>query len=146
MMRPPLGTCTALLLALGLTAAAAPPPDFDRDVKPILEQHCFKCHGPDKQKAGLRLDQKPSVLKGGESGEPAVVPGNGVKSHLLQVVTTNDPDLAMPPKGERLKPEQIAVLQRWVETGAHWTDSSQPAPVDIIPVSADPRISDADRQ
>src|SRR3954470_15226513 len=109
-MRPLFGPCTALLLVFGLAAAAAPaPPEFDKDVKPILEQHCFKCHGPDKQKAGLRLDQKPSVLKGGESGEPAVVPGNGIKSHLLQVVTTTDPDLAMPPKGERLKPEEIAV-------------------------------------
>src|SRR3954468_11299283 len=146
MMRPPLGTCTGLLFALGLTAAAAPPPDFDRDVKPILEHHCFKCHGPEKQKAGLRLDQKPSALKGGESGEPAIVPGNALKSHLLQLVTSNDPDVAMPPKGDRLKPEQIALLQRWVETGAHWIDQSQPQAVEVVAVNADPPINDKDRQ
>jgi len=126
---------------------AAPPPDFDRDVKPILEQNCFKCHGPDKQKAGLRLDQKPSVLKGGESGEPAVVPGNLPKSHLLTLVTTNDPDQAMPPKGDRLKPQEIAVLQRWVETGAHWVDRSKPEPaVEIQPIAADRPITAEDRQ
>src|SRR3954470_24465710 len=106
------------LLAACPWASAEAPPDFDRDVRPILEQHCFKCHGPDKAKAGLRLDQKPSALKGGESGTPAVVPGNLLKSHLLKVVTTDDPEQAMPPKGERLKPAEVATLAKWVETGA----------------------------
>src|SRR5207237_9763885 len=116
-------TRTLVLLVLSIAPAAggaSVPPDFDRDVRPILEQHCFKCHGPDKQKAGLRLDQKASALKGGESGAPAIVPGNGVKSHLLAVIASDDPDVAMPPKGERLKPAEIAKLQKWVETGAHW--------------------------
>jgi hypothetical protein len=131
---------------MGSRAMAAAPPDFDHDVKPILEQYCFKCHGPEKQKAGLRLDQKPSALKGGESGEPAIVPGNALKSHLLQLVTSNDPDLAMPPKGDRLKPEQIALLQRWVETGAHWIDQAQPAAVEVVAVNPDPPISEKDRQ
>src|SRR4051812_14501867 len=90
----------ALMLALAAPARADAPPDFDKDIKPIFEQHCFKCHGPDKQKGGLRLDQKPSMLKGGESGEPAIVPGNGVKSHLLKLIASTDPDERMPPKGE----------------------------------------------
>jgi mono/diheme cytochrome c family protein len=144
-MRWLLGTL-AVLFPLALPALAAPPPDFDRDVKPILEQYCFKCHGPEKQKAGLRLDLKPSVLKGGESGEPAIVPGNSLKSHLLQLVTSNDPDQAMPPKGDRLKPQEIALLQRWVETGAHWIDSSQPQAVEILPANPDPQITPEDRQ
>src|SRR5260221_590969 len=115
-MRSLRGTFGApLLLAsfVSMPALAAAPPDFDHDIKPILEQYCFKCHGPEKQKAGLRLDQKPSALKGGESGEPAIVPGNALKSHLLQLVTTNDPEQAMPPKGDRLKPQEVALLQRW---------------------------------
>ena len=129
---------------LGTSALAEQPLDFDRDVKPILEQHCFKCHGPEKQKAGLRLDQKLSALKGGESGEPAIVPGNSLKSHLLQLVLSNDPDQAMPPKGEKLKPEEIARLQKWVETGAHWIDQSKPAA--IIAVNPDAQITDQDRR
>src|SRR3954453_13884818 len=78
---------------VGLRAGAAGmPPDYDRDIKPILEQYCFKCHGPEKQKGGLRLDRKPSALKGGDSGEPAVVPGSSLRSHLIQLVTSTDPE------------------------------------------------------
>src|SRR6266581_1356532 len=112
-----------LLLAVALPAMAEQPMDFDRDVKPILEQHCFKCHGAEKQKGGLRLDQKPAALKGGDSGEPAVVPGSAMKSHLIKLVTSDDPEQVMPPKGERLKPAEVAVIQRWVEGGAHWKDT-----------------------
>src|SRR5690242_16065560 len=105
----------ALVSLLGcLPAGAAEPLEFDRDVKPILEQHCFKCHGPEKQKGGLRLDQKPAALKGGDSGEPAIVPGSALKSHLIKLVTSDDPEQVMPPKGERLKPAEVAVIQRWV--------------------------------
>jgi mono/diheme cytochrome c family protein len=137
----------ALSLIAGLfavRASAEAPLDFDRDVRPILEQHCFKCHGPDKQKAGLRLDRKPSALKGGDSGEPAVVPGNLVKSHLLKLVTSDDPELAMPPKGERLKPAEVAKLQKWVETGAHWVDKPVAAEP-LIAVNPDAQITEKDR-
>src|SRR5438309_6743855 len=98
-----------LLSLLPVAAYADVPLDFDKDVKPIFEQQCFKCHGPDKQKAGLRLDVKASALKGGDSGEPAIVPGSPHKSNLLKVVTTDDPEQTMPPKGDRLKPQQIAL-------------------------------------
>lgn len=128
----------------GAPALAEQPLDFDRDIKSIFEQNCYKCHGPDKHKSGLRLDEKSSAFKGGESGEPAIVPGNNLKSHLLQVIVSNDPDQVMPPKGERLKPEEIARLQKWVETGAHWIDSTKPTA--IIAVNPDAKISDADRQ
>ena len=113
-------TCLALLAAALLPvmpALAAPPLDFDRDVKPIFEQNCFKCHGPEKQKGGLRLDRSPAPSRvgiwraGGGAGEPG-------EESLLELVTTNDPDQAMPPKGDRLKPEQVAILQQWIETGA----------------------------
>src|SRR5687767_7043075 len=94
-----------VIIAVGMLvcgSAMAAPMDYDKDVKKILEQHCFQCHGPEKQKSGLRLDVKESVLKGGESGEPAIVPGSALKSHLIKLVTTNDPADVMPPKGERL--------------------------------------------
>lgn len=137
-------TVLFLLLGMAAPALAEMPLDFDHDVKPIFEEHCFKCHGPEKQKSGLRLDQKSSTFKGGESGEPAIVPGNLSKSHLLQLVTTHNADDVMPPKGERLKADEISRLQKWVETGAHWVDQNKPA--EIIAVNPDAKITDADRR
>jgi len=140
--------CAPVLLALLVapSSRAASPPDFDHDVKPILQQYCFKCHGPEKHKSGLRLDLKSNAFKGGDSGEPAIVPGNSAESHLIEVVTTKDADQAMPPKGDRLKPQEVAILQRWVETGAHWIDTSAPQPVETVAVAADREITAADRQ
>src|SRR5687767_16038157 len=107
--RPVHFTVFSVPLALCAPALAGAPPDFDKDIKPILERHCFECHGPEKQKGGLRLDVKPAALRGGDSGEPAVVPGNSVKSHLLKLVTSRDPDEFMPPKNraDRLKVEEV---------------------------------------
>src|SRR6266699_2205763 len=124
-MRQLIASGGILLALLCLPVRAERPPDFERDVRPILAQHCFDCHGPEKHKGGLRLDQKPSLLKGGDSGEPAIVPGSAVKSHLLKLITSTDPDELMPPKGERLSAKQVAVLERWIEAGAHWDDPSQ---------------------
>jgi len=138
-----LAFCLACLISL--PGIAASPPDFDRDVRPILEQHCFDCHGSDKQKGGLRLDLKAIVLRGGDSGVPAVVPGNGVGSHLLKVVTSSDPELAMPPKGDRLKPAEVATLQKWVETGAHWIDPSGPPAAELTPSAPDVALTESDR-
>lgn len=88
-------------LALGLALAcapalAAPPPDFTKDVKPIFEGRCLKCHGAGKLKGGLDLRSKAAVLKGGDTG-PVVVPGSAEKSRLFEVITQGD----MPPKPER---------------------------------------------
>src|SRR5687768_13595716 len=144
--RPSHVICFAAMLGLCAPALAVTPPDFDKDIKPILERHCFECHGPDKQKGGLRLDLKPSVLKGGDSGEPAIVPGSSLKSHLLKLVTSTDPDEFMPPKnkGDRLKTEEVALLQRWIETGAHWVDTNPTTQ----PLEASPerKITEQDRQ
>ncbi|MBO0697865.1 MAG: hypothetical protein J2P46_05700, partial [Zavarzinella sp.] len=85
-------------LALVLTApAAADEKFFETRVRPLLAQHCFECHGPDKQKSGLRLDSADAVRKGGSSGEPAVVPGDPAKSLLLKAVRHVDGAPAMPP-------------------------------------------------
>jgi mono/diheme cytochrome c family protein len=126
--------------------AALPPPDFERDVRPILAQHCFDCHGPEKHKGGLRLDQKPGLLKGGDSGEPAIVPGSAVKSHLLKLVRSADPEEAMPPKGERLTAAQVAVLERWIEAGAHWDDPNKDTGAPAIEAAAARVITAEDRQ
>jgi mono/diheme cytochrome c family protein len=136
----------SLLAAIEVTARAEQPPDFSRDIRPVLEQHCFKCHGSDKQKGGLRLDQKASVLKGGESGEPAIVPGDIGRSHLLQLIVSTDPDEMMPPKGERLKAEQVALLNKWVETGAHWIDTSPAAQPVVLEQDSSRQVTEQDRK
>ena len=97
--------------------------DFNREVRPILSENCFSCHGLDEQKSGLRLDFAPFARKGGNSGNPAVPPGNPEASELLKRVTDNGDD-RMPPKGESLTAAQVDVLKRWIAQGGeyarHW--------------------------
>ncbi len=123
------------LLALGLAAgpvfsaavpATALPPagtaavDFARDVQPLLEQNCWKCHGPSRTENGLRLDRREELLKGGEHG-PAIVVGQSASSLLIQVVSGAHPELGrMPKKGEALTPPQIGLLRAWIDQGANW--------------------------
>ncbi len=107
-----------LLLALGAPQPAAP--DFNRDVRPILSNHCFKCHGPAVQKAKLRLDSFPAATK------TAIVPGKPEASELLKRIGAHD-DTQMPPKeaGLPLTAKQIETLRQWVVSGAeyapHWS-------------------------
>ena len=95
--------------------------DFARDIRPILSNHCFKCHGPAKQESGMRLDDRDRATR-----RKIIVPGRPGESKLLARVQSDDADERMPPPeaGERLKPEQIAALKKWIEQGAeyapHW--------------------------
>jgi mono/diheme cytochrome c family protein len=113
---------TPLLLLLPLVAADTPssPIDFARDVKPILNARCIACHGPDKQRGGLRLDSAAAVLKGGDSG-PIVVPGKARTSPLHQRITSALPE-RMPPAGDALTAAQVATLRTWIEQGAKTGD------------------------
>jgi hypothetical protein len=92
---------------------------FESKIRPLLADHCYKCHSHDaeKIKGGLLLDTKDDLLKGGDSG-PAIVPGDVEKSLLIKAVRYTDDDLQMPPKGKKLSPEQIANLEAWVKMGA----------------------------
>jgi hypothetical protein len=98
--------------------------DFNREVRPILSEHCYACHGPDqnKRKAGLRLDREEDAFKELKSGERALVPGDLKKSALVVHVTSTDPDEIMPPPkhGKPLSEKQIATLRDWVKEGAKW--------------------------
>ncbi|MEX0938074.1 MAG: PSD1 and planctomycete cytochrome C domain-containing protein [Pirellulales bacterium] len=89
---------------------------FETDVRPLLVDRCWKCHGPKQQKAALRLDSRDAVMAGGDSGA-ALVPGNVDESLLTAMIT--GPDAPMPPDGE-LSAKQVAVLTRWIELGAPW--------------------------
>jgi mono/diheme cytochrome c family protein len=92
---------------------------FDKDIKPIFEKSCVKCHGAEKQKGKLRIDSLEASLKGGENGE-SIVKGNSAKSPLVHTIARLDPDSAMPPdgKGDPLTKEQIGIVRAWIDQGA----------------------------
>jgi Protein of unknown function (DUF1553)/Protein of unknown function (DUF1549)/Planctomycete cytochrome C len=119
--------CAGLLLALPVSSrGAAPVPDragmefFEKKVRPLLASHCLACHGPTKQRGGLRLDSRAALLKGSDLG-PVVVPGHPEKSGLLKAVR-HEGDIKMPPKG-KLPAEAVADLEQWVKMGVPWADA-----------------------
>jgi cytochrome c553 len=117
----------SLILAASITAsslfAADPTPEqaafFESKVRPILSAKCYKCHSQEegKAKGGLTLDTAEGTTKGGETG-PSITPGNPDKSLLIAAILYTDPDLQMPPKGEKLSDKEIADLTAWVKMGA----------------------------
>ena len=113
------------LLTAGIAAtvggAEPRPVDFVRDVRPILQRACQRCHGPDKQKGEYRLDVRQSALHGGESYAPNIVPGKAADSPLIKFISATG-DVVMPPEGERLSPADIATLRSWIDQGAKWPD------------------------
>ncbi|HEX2751461.1 MAG TPA: DUF1553 domain-containing protein [Verrucomicrobiales bacterium] len=109
--------------------------DFQRDIKPLLADRCYRCHG-EKQKGGLSLNTRDAVLKGGESGNAAVIPGHANRSHLLTLVRSADEDKQMPPTGERLTEKQIQLLETWINEGAVWRNGPA-GPVTIPPDAGD---------
>ena len=103
-----------------------PPPasvtvEFSRDIEPILANSCLRCHGPEKPKSHFSLDNRTSLLKGGDEGID-VIPGHSAESHLIQYVAQLVPDMEMPPvdKGDPLTPAQIGLLRAWIDQGASW--------------------------
>lgn len=110
----------AILVTLFLgKAATADEIDFERDVLPIFKESCADCHGADEQESGFRVDSRVALLKGGDWGEPAVVPGDVEKSLLITAISYDDSSLEMPPD-EKLSDDKIALLKKWVSEGAHW--------------------------
>lgn len=109
-----------LFLMNGLGAAILPsaPAFFDAKIRPILEEHCFDCHGPEKQKNKLRLDNTLGVVQGGESGEPLLQAGLSAESYIVKRVTSKNPKDVMPPKGDKLSSEQVELLRLWIDAGA----------------------------
>jgi len=94
--------------------------DYETDILPLFEDYCYDCHGPDKQKSGFRTDRRAHLLKGGDSGLAALIPGDPSGSYLLEVITSDDPEISMPPKGGKLFEDEIELLNEWVEQGAVW--------------------------
>ena len=111
-----------------VAGAMDPIRQFETEVGPLLQERCFKCHGPDKQKGGVRLDQKSSILGAGDSEETLVVPGNHEASLLYKRILSTDPEATMPPKGERLTAPELASVRQWIDSGAHWPVGKNPEP------------------
>ncbi|HKI18584.1 MAG TPA: c-type cytochrome domain-containing protein, partial [Isosphaeraceae bacterium] len=107
----------------GNPARAGRPVDFDREIRPILSEHCYACHGPDQKarKADLRLDRKEDAFRD-RSGYAVIVPAQVDESELIQRITSGDPDEVMPPPKSKkpLNNQQIDLLRRWVAEGAKW--------------------------
>src|SRR5262249_18570439 len=102
--------------------------DFSREVRPIFSRHCFKCHGPDEKarKAKLRLDLPETALRGGKSGQPAIVPKKPEQSEVVRRIFADDDSEVMPPPATRnpLSAAQKQILKKWIAEGAeykqHW--------------------------
>jgi mono/diheme cytochrome c family protein len=124
--------------------AALPPPanhrvDFATEVKPIFEASCIRCHGRGRDRGGLRIDSRETLLKGGDSG-PGAVAGNSAGSYLIELVSGANPDELMPKKGKKLTPEEIGLLRAWIEQGIAWNPEIGFGP--IPPKNLEPRLPD----
>ena len=106
-----------LLLVTSFAQAEEPSIDYQKQIKPILAARCAGCHGAKKQQVGLRVDTGKVLREGGDSG-PAVVPKDPAKSLLIHAITGTEGASLMPPDGEKLAAEQIAVIRQWIQEGA----------------------------
>ncbi len=129
--RKPIHALHLLVLPLAGMASvlAAEKPDFARDVRPILSNRCFKCHGPDEgtRKGKLRLDERDAALGEGKSGEIAIVPGKPADSEFIKRLHAADPDDRMPPASAKMEltDAEKKILEQWIASGAeyqpHWS-------------------------
>jgi len=101
-----------------------PPVDFTRDIAPIFAARCVSCHGPEKQRSGYRLDVRSTALAGGELSAPNIVPGDAAGSPLIRYITGADPEMEMPPRGEPVPAQEVALIRRWIEEGATWPEDA----------------------
>ncbi|MFM7207989.1 MAG: PSD1 and planctomycete cytochrome C domain-containing protein [Planctomycetaceae bacterium] len=131
------GLCVVVAVVAAV-AHAADPVDFDRDVRPLFAAHCTACHGGVKQAGGLSLVSREQAVGGGESGAPALVPGDPDASELMRRVTTADAAERMPPPehGRGLSPAEVATLRAWIAAGAGWRKHWSFAPPVDPPVPA----------
>ncbi len=102
-----------------LPAAATHPVDFAKEIQPLLEAACVKCHAKGKDKGGFSLETREEFLKGGDTDAGAVV-GKSAESYVVELVAGLEPDSIMPKKGTRWTPEQVGLLRAWIDQGANW--------------------------
>ena len=141
--------CAPLLLVFVCAASIIPasaqsplPPaasrnvDYDADVRPLLAQNCYSCHGPEAQQSGLRLDLRQPALRGGDYG-PVITPGNSAESKLIKRLVHGDGGLQMPPTGA-LSDDEIGILRAWIDQGAEFRTEIRP---EAPPRAVDPKVA-----
>ena len=145
-VRMSLAAFLLMAVPLSLFAEAANRPekiDFNRQIKPLLSDRCYKCHGPDEaaRKAKLRLDQKEGGFKKLDDGMFVVKPGDLASSEVYRRITATDPDDLMPPPKSNLSlnTEEIASIKRWIEQGAEWEKHWSLVPLRDVPP---PQVTD----
>jgi len=141
---------TGAALSAGVLAAAESKVDFAKDIQPVLQQNCFKCHGSEKQKGKMRLDSREAALKGGKGG-PAFVVNDAAKSELVRRISLpkTDDDF-MPSEGDPLSKKQIDLIKEWINQGAVWPEtalakeSTRPAspPGPVLPADFKPSAAE----
>jgi len=116
-----------------LPPAVSEPVDFARDIQPILQNSCLRCHGPEKPKSHFRLDNRVSALAGGNKNTNDIVPGDSAKSLLIHYAAYTVEDMEMPPvgKGDPLTPHQVGLLRAWIDQGPNWGTNQPPSAPDI---------------
>ncbi len=123
-----------------IAPAALPPPamhsvDFVKEIQPLFEAACVKCHAKGKEKGAFSLETRASFLKGGETDAGAIV-GRSAESYIVELVAGLEPDSIMPKKGTRWTPEQVGLLRAWIDQGAVWPDGvtfAKPPPENLAP-------------
>ncbi|MBN4046868.1 PSD1 domain-containing protein [bacterium AH-315-P07] len=124
-------------------ARAVDPVSFQDEIHPILAERCFKCHGGKKRKGGFSMNSREELLEGGEFG-PAVALGKGSESLMLELLTSDDDEEWMPPKGDRLSGDQIDSIRRWIDEDLNWDmdispESTWEAPLHLASVDVPSR-------
>jgi len=116
--------------------SAATQVNYDTQIRPILAQHCYSCHGPEAQQSGLRLDLRQPAMRGGDYG-PVITPGNSAESKLIRRVVNGDGGVQMPPTGP-LSEDEISLLRAWIDQGADFRTEIRPEPA---PRPVDPKVA-----
>ncbi len=118
-----------------LPAAANHLVDFSKEIKPLFEESCIKCHAKGKAKGGFSLENRVAFLKGGDNG-PTATEGKSAESYLVELVAGTGPDEMMPKKGTKWTPEQVGLLRAWIDQGMPWEANvtfARPAPLNLYP-------------
>lgn len=118
-----------------LPPPASRPVDFQKEIAPLFEATCIKCHGKGREKGGFSIETRASFLKGGDTGKAAEL-GHSKESLIVEMVAGIDPENVMPKKGARWTPEQVGLLRAWIDQGAVWPESvtfGRPAPLNLQP-------------
>jgi len=122
--------CISLLILFVAAGSARANEDasvfFENKVRPILADHCYSCHGPEKQESDLRIDHRKFILQGGSSGDAGAVVGSPSESLILQYARHEVEGMEMPPEQDRLSDEKLVVLEKWIADGMVWPDDGRP--------------------